>query len=128
VNPEEEKGKAAVERIYRKEDFKPGMKEWVGDGMCKAFNYRILYGRHTANIYSYYYYYSITPSLFHSRLRKFLFLQILPTVAFLFFFRSDSADSLRTFTAQCYACAVYAMALCPYLSLSVCVCHKSVFY
>jgi len=35
---------------------------------------------------------SITPSLFHSRLKTSL-LQILPTVAFLFFFRTDSTDS-----------------------------------
>jgi len=27
------KGKAAVEKIYRKGSFKPGMKEWVGDGI-----------------------------------------------------------------------------------------------
>ena len=32
------------------------------------------------------------------------------------------------FTARCYACAVLAMGLCPCLSVSVCVCHKSVFY
>jgi len=36
---------------------------------------------------------SITPSLFHSRLKKLPFLLILPTVAFLFFFRTDSTDS-----------------------------------
>ena len=47
-------------------------------------------------------------------------------IAFLFFSRSDSTDSLRIFTALYYAYAVYAMALCP--CLSVCVCHKSVFY
>jgi len=32
VNPEEEKGKAAVVRICRK-GFKPGIKESVGDGI-----------------------------------------------------------------------------------------------
>ena len=36
---------------------------------------------------------SITPSLFHSRLKNFPFLQILPTTAFLFFLRTDSTDS-----------------------------------
>jgi len=36
---------------------------------------------------------SITPSLFHSR-QKTPFRQILPTVAYLFFFRTDSTDSL----------------------------------
>ena len=36
-----------------------------------------------------------SPSLFHSRLKTYLpFLQILPTAAFLFFFRTDSTDSL----------------------------------
>jgi len=30
VNPEEEKGRAVVGRICRKEGFKPGMKECVG--------------------------------------------------------------------------------------------------
>jgi len=39
VNSEEEKGKAAVERIYRKEDFKPGMKEWVGEGIPNNSKY-----------------------------------------------------------------------------------------
>jgi len=36
---------------------------------------------------------SITHSLFHSTLRNFPFLQILPAAAFLFFFRTDSTDS-----------------------------------
>jgi len=36
---------------------------------------------------------SINPSLLHSRLKNFPFLHILPTVAFLFFFRTDSMDS-----------------------------------
>ena len=38
---------------------------------------------------------SITPSLFHSRLETF-FLQILSSIAFLFFSRTDSTDYLRT--------------------------------
>ena len=33
------------------------------------------------------------PSLFHFRLKTFLFVQIFPTVAFLFFFGADSTDS-----------------------------------
>jgi len=33
------------------------------------------------------------PSLFYARLKTFLFLQILPTVAFLFFFWTDSTDT-----------------------------------
>ena len=33
------------------------------------------------------------PPLFHFRLKTFLFLQILSTVAFLFFFMTDSMDS-----------------------------------
>ena len=36
---------------------------------------------------------SITPSLFHSRLKTFLFCKSFPTVAYLFFFRTDSTDS-----------------------------------
>ena len=32
------------------------------------------------------------------------------------------------FTARCYASAVLAMGLCPSVCLSVCACHKPVFY
>jgi len=39
VNPEEEKGRAAVGRICRKEGFKPGMKERVGDGIPNNSKY-----------------------------------------------------------------------------------------
>jgi len=39
VNPEEEKGRAAVERICRKGGFKPGMKESVGDGIPNNSKY-----------------------------------------------------------------------------------------
>ena len=35
---------------------------------------------------------SITPSLFHSRLKTFLFCKSFPPLAFLFFFRTDSTD------------------------------------
>ena len=34
-----------------------------------------------------------TPSFFHSRLKTFLFCKSFPTVAYLFFFRTDSTDS-----------------------------------
>ena len=36
---------------------------------------------------------SITPLLFHSRFKTFFFLQIIPTIAFLVFLRTDSTDS-----------------------------------
>ena len=39
MNPEEEKEKAAVGRICRKKHFKPGMKEWVGDGILNNSKY-----------------------------------------------------------------------------------------
>ena len=51
------------------------------------------YGRYSANIYTYYYQYSIAPHSFIAGLNP-SFLQILPTVAFLFFFGTDSTDSL----------------------------------
>ena len=35
-----------------------------GAAVVKAFNYGILYGRYAANIYIYYYQYSITPHFF----------------------------------------------------------------
>jgi len=41
-------------------------------------NYRILYGRYAANIYSYYYQYTITHALFHSRLKTFHFCKSFP--------------------------------------------------
>ena len=43
---------------------------------------------------------------------------------------SDDPVSVRlsVFTARCYASAVLAMGPCPSVSLSICVCHKSVFY
>jgi len=78
----------------------------AGTGLCcyrvrgvdfSSANCRLLYGHYTGNIHTYYYYYyyyhSITPSLFHSRLKNPPILQILPTVAFLFFFRTDYMDS-----------------------------------
>jgi len=37
--------------------------------LCKALNYRILYGSYDANIYTYSYLYSITLSVFHCRLK-----------------------------------------------------------
>jgi len=39
VNPEEEKGRAAVGRICRKGGFKPGMKGRVGDGIPNNSKY-----------------------------------------------------------------------------------------
>ena len=58
--------------------------------MCKAFNCRILYGRYTANIRTYYWYF-ITSHSFIPGLKP-SFLQILPIVAFLFFFRTGYLD------------------------------------
>jgi len=53
---------------------------------CRAFNCRILYGRYLPNQQSYLYWYSITHSLFHSRLKTFLFCKSFPLQPFLFFF------------------------------------------
>ena len=44
--------------------------------LCKAFYCRILYGRYAANIYTYYYQYSITP---HSVIPTFLFYKSFPS-------------------------------------------------
>ena len=44
-------------------------------------------------ILSYYYCYSITHSLFHSRLKTFLFCKSVLSQPFLFFFRTDYMDS-----------------------------------
>ena len=43
-----------------------------------ASNYRILYGRYAANVYTYYYQYSITRALFHSSIKTFLFCKSIP--------------------------------------------------
>jgi len=43
--------------------------------------------------------------------------------------RAAIFDEIKTLiTARCYASAVLAMGLCPSVSVSVSVCHKSVFY
>jgi len=54
---------------------------------------------------------SIAPSLFHSMLKT-SFLQILPTVAFLFFFRTDSTDS-RTVYRHLWAYPFFTFLFCP---------------
>jgi len=46
-----------------------------------------------ANSYTYYYQFSITHSLFHSRLKTFLFCKSFPLQPFFFFFRTDYMDS-----------------------------------
>ena len=46
----------------------------------------------SANSHTYYYWYSITHSLFHSRLKTFLFCKSFPPQPFLFFFRTDYID------------------------------------
>ena len=45
--------------------------------------------RPIANSYTYYYYFSITHSLLHSRLKTFLFCKSFPLQPFFFFFRTD---------------------------------------
>ena len=83
--------------------FKPGIKEWGGDRILVTANHALICPILThpvlwvalppsvpsidSPLSS-----SITPSLFHSGLNL-PFLQILPTVTFLFFFRTDSTDS-----------------------------------
>ena len=47
----------------------------------------------SANSHTYYYWYSITHSLFHSRLNTFLFCKSFPPQPFLFFFRIHYMDS-----------------------------------
>ena len=54
---------------------------------------------------------SPSPSLFHSKLKTFFFLQILPTAAFFLFFRTDymdSADCLLLFLRPVGALGAYA--------------------
>jgi len=61
---------------------------------CLSAPQCLVYSRYAANINTYYYYqYCIIPSLFHSRFESRPFLQIIPTVAFHFFFTTDSTDS-----------------------------------
>jgi len=52
----------------------------------------------SANSHTYYYWYSITHSLFHSKLNTFLFLQILPTAAFPFLLQDSLHGLPRLFT------------------------------
>jgi len=49
-------------------------------------SYSVIYA---ANSHTYYYYFSITHSLFHSRLKTFLFCKSSPLQPFFFFFRTD---------------------------------------
>ena len=60
------------------------------DGSCAEHlnveSYMVIYA---ANSYTYYYYFSITHSLFHSRLEASLFCKSFPLQPFFFFFRAD---------------------------------------
>jgi len=53
-------------------------------------SYTVIYA---ANSHTYYYRYSITHSLFHSRVKTFLFRKSFPPQLFLFFFGTDYMDS-----------------------------------
>jgi len=68
--------------------------------LCRAFNCRILYGLYLPTVILTIIWYSITHSLFHSRLKTFLFCESFPLQPFLFFFRIhyvDSSDYLLLF-------------------------------
>ena len=54
---------------------------WRWWQLCKAFNCRILYGLYLPTVILTIIWYSITHSLFHSRLKTFLFCKSFPTAA-----------------------------------------------
>ena len=58
------------------------------DGSCAKHLTIEFYGRYAADIYTYYYVYSVTPSLLHSGLKTFLFCE-----SFHFFSSTDYMDS-----------------------------------
>ena len=67
--------------------------------LCRAFNCRILYGHYLPTVILTIIWYSITHSLFHSRLKTFLFCKSFPLQPFPFLLRDSLHGFPRLFTA-----------------------------
>ena len=71
-----------------------------------------------ANSHTYYYQFSITHSLFRSRLKTFLFCKSFPLQPFLFFFRTDYMIP-QTFTVTSEHIRFYFLVFCTFLNFLV---------
>ena len=93
---------AIVDRRVRQTDRRTDARAFHVDGSCaEHFNCRILYDLYLPTVILTIIWYSITHSLFHSRLKTFLFCKSFPPQYFLFFFfrthYMDSPDCLLLF-------------------------------